>query len=145
MALATERIRVGSGGIMLPHFSPFKIAETFRLLGAMAPGRIDLGLGRAPGSDQRTAYALQRDRTRRKDAVHIAHLRQRYRALTERERDVMALVVLGHANKQIGSELGLAEVTVKTHRRQIMQKMGARSLPDLVRMADRLTGAVEVD
>jgi luciferase family oxidoreductase group 1 len=65
VALATERIRVGSGGIMLPHFSPFKIAETFRLLGAIAPGRIDLGLGRAPGSDQRTAYALQRDRSRR--------------------------------------------------------------------------------
>jgi luciferase family oxidoreductase group 1 len=65
VALATDTIRVGSGGIMLPHYSPFKIAETFRLLGAMAPGRIDLGLGRAPGSDQRTAYALQRDRSKR--------------------------------------------------------------------------------
>ncbi len=65
VALATNSIRVGSGGIMLPHFSPFKVAETFRLLGAMAPGRIDLGLGRAPGSDQRTAYALQRDRSKR--------------------------------------------------------------------------------
>jgi luciferase family oxidoreductase group 1 len=65
VALATQRIRVGSGGIMLPHYSPFKIAETFRMLAALAPGRIDLGLGRAPGSDQRTAFALQRDRTRR--------------------------------------------------------------------------------
>lgn len=65
VSLATETIRVGSGGIMLPHYSPFKVAETFRLLGAMAPGRIDLGLGRAPGSDQRTAYALQRDRSKR--------------------------------------------------------------------------------
>jgi luciferase family oxidoreductase group 1 len=65
VALATRTIRIGSGGIMLPHYSPFKIAETFRLLGAMAPGRIDLGLGRAPGSDQRTAYALQRDRSKR--------------------------------------------------------------------------------
>jgi luciferase family oxidoreductase group 1 len=65
VALATDRIRVGSGGIMLPHYSPFKVAETFRLLGAIAPGRIDLGLGRAPGSDQRTAYALQRDRSKR--------------------------------------------------------------------------------
>lgn len=65
VALATERIRVGSGGIMLPHYSPFKIAETFRMLAALAPGRIDLGLGRAPGSDQRTAFALQRDRSRR--------------------------------------------------------------------------------
>ena len=65
VALATQRIRVGSGGIMLPHYSPFKVAETFKLLAALAPGRIDLGLGRAPGSDQRTAYALQRDRSRR--------------------------------------------------------------------------------
>ncbi len=65
VALATSRIRVGSGGIMLPHYSPFKVAETFALLSALAPGRIDLGLGRAPGSDQRTAYALQRDRSRR--------------------------------------------------------------------------------
>ena len=65
VALATERIRVGSGGVMLPHYSPFKVAETFGLLDAIAPGRIDLGLGRAPGSDQRTAYALQRDRSRR--------------------------------------------------------------------------------
>jgi luciferase family oxidoreductase group 1 len=64
VALATKRIRVGSGGIMLPHYSPFKVAETFCLLSALAPGRIDLGLGRAPGSDQRTAYALQRDRSR---------------------------------------------------------------------------------
>ena len=65
VALATQRIRVGSGGIMLPHYSPFKVAETFALLAALAPGRIDLGVGRAPGSDQRTAFALQRDRSRR--------------------------------------------------------------------------------
>ena len=65
VALATQRIRVGSGGIMLPHYSPFKVAETFAMLSALAPGRIDLGLGRAPGSDQRTAFALQRDRSRR--------------------------------------------------------------------------------
>ena len=64
VALATDRIRVGSGGIMLPHYSPFKVAETFRMLGALAPGRIDLGLGRAPGTDGRTAFALQRDRSR---------------------------------------------------------------------------------
>ena len=65
VALATQQIRVGSGGIMLPHYSPFKVAETFALLDSLAPGRIDLGLGRAPGSDQRTAFALQRDRSHR--------------------------------------------------------------------------------
>ena len=58
IASVTERIRVGSAGIMLPHYSPFKVAEQFRVLDAIAPGRIDLGLGRAPGSDGRTAFAL---------------------------------------------------------------------------------------
>ena len=64
VALATRHIRVGSGGVMLPHYSPFKVAETFRLLSALAPGRIDLGIGRAPGGDGRTMLALQRDRSR---------------------------------------------------------------------------------
>jgi luciferase family oxidoreductase group 1 len=64
VALATSRIRVGSGGIMLPHYSPFKVAETFKLLAALAPDRIDLGIGRAPGTDGRTSFALQRDRSR---------------------------------------------------------------------------------
>ena len=59
---ATRTLRIGSGGIMLPHYSPLKVAETFSLLSGLYPGRVDLGLGRAPGSDGRTAYALQRDR-----------------------------------------------------------------------------------
>ena len=58
VADATSRIRVGSGGVMLSHYSPLKVAETFRLLEVMFPGRIDLGIGRAPGSDQLTAAAL---------------------------------------------------------------------------------------
>ena len=58
IAATTEHIRVGSAGVMLPHYSSLKVAEQFRVLEAIAPGRIDLGLGRAPGSDQRTAYAL---------------------------------------------------------------------------------------
>ena len=58
IAVSTERIRIGSAGIMLPHYAPFKVAEQFRVLDALAPGRIDLGLGRAPGSDGRTAFAL---------------------------------------------------------------------------------------
>jgi luciferase family oxidoreductase group 1 len=62
VASATERIRVGSGGVMLPHYSPFKVAETFSLLAGLYPGRVDLGLGRAAGTDGLTAYALQRDR-----------------------------------------------------------------------------------
>jgi luciferase family oxidoreductase group 1 len=58
IAATTTRIRVGSAGVMLPHYSSLKVAEQFRVLDAIAPGRIDLGLGRAPGSDGRTAYAL---------------------------------------------------------------------------------------
>ena len=58
IAATTRRIRVGSAGVMLPHYSALKVAEQFRVLEAIAPGRIDLGLGRAPGSDGRTAYAL---------------------------------------------------------------------------------------
>jgi FixJ family two-component response regulator len=85
---------------------------------------------------------LERDRARRGRAVKAAELQERYRSLTERERDVMALVVVGHPNKQIAAKLGLAEVTVKGHRRQIMQKMKARSLPELVRMAGRLRAAL---
>lgn len=58
IAARTKRIRVGSAGVMLPHYAPYKVAEQFRVLEAIAPGRIDLGLGRAPGSDGRTAFAL---------------------------------------------------------------------------------------
>jgi luciferase family oxidoreductase group 1 len=58
IAATTTRIRVGSAGVMLPHYAPYKVAEQFRVLEAIAPGRIDLGLGRAPGSDGRTAFAL---------------------------------------------------------------------------------------
>ncbi|MEO8134072.1 MAG: LLM class flavin-dependent oxidoreductase [Betaproteobacteria bacterium] len=58
IAAATQRIRVGTGGIMLPYYSPFKVAEVFRMLEALFPGRIDLGVGRAPGGDMRTAQAM---------------------------------------------------------------------------------------
>lgn len=59
---ATSRIRIGSGGVMLPHYSPVKVAETWSILAALYPDRVDLGLGRAAGTDPKTAFALQRDR-----------------------------------------------------------------------------------
>jgi luciferase family oxidoreductase group 1 len=62
IAAATSRIRVGSGGVMQPHYSPFKVAETFSLLAGLFPDRIDLALGRAAGTDPLTTFALQRDR-----------------------------------------------------------------------------------
>ncbi len=67
LAVATSRIRIGAAGIMLPHYSSLKVAEQFRVLEALAPGRIDLGLGRAPGSDGRTAFALNPDAARAAD------------------------------------------------------------------------------
>ena len=62
IASATSRLRVGSGGVMLPHYSPLKVAESFSILAGLFPGRIDLGIGRAAGTDPTTTFALQRDR-----------------------------------------------------------------------------------
>jgi len=82
--------------------------------------------------------AIERDRARRRDAASLAELQGCYRVLTEREREVMKLVVTGRVNKQIAAELGLSLVTVKVHRGQVMRKMRAKSVAALVRMADRL-------
>jgi FixJ family two-component response regulator len=82
--------------------------------------------------------AIERDRKRRREAVRLAELRERFAMLSERERQIMTLVVIGRANKQIAAELNLSEMTVKVHRGQVMRKMQAGSLPELVRMADRL-------
>jgi FixJ family two-component response regulator len=82
--------------------------------------------------------AIERDRKGRREAVRLAELRERYATLSERERQIMTLVVIGRANKQVAAELQLSEMTVKVHRGQVMRKMYAGSLPELVRMADRL-------
>jgi FixJ family two-component response regulator len=88
--------------------------------------------------------AIERDRERRQDASALEILQLRYGQLTAREREVMARVAGGLANKQVATELRVSEVTVKVHRGQVMRKMRAQSLPDLVRMADRLGLAIEV-
>jgi FixJ family two-component response regulator len=82
--------------------------------------------------------ALQRDRTAREQQAEILDVHERYQSLTAREREVMTLVVSGLLNKQIASEIGASEGTVKIHRGNLMQKMKAASLIELVRMADKL-------
>ena len=79
--------------------------------------------------------ALDDDRRRRKNEQTVAELQARIESLTSREREVMTLVTMGKMNKQIAAEIGLSEITVKVHRHNVMKKMGAKSLPDLVRMA----------
>jgi FixJ family two-component response regulator len=95
-----------------------------------------------PFHDQELLDAIQlgieRDRARRREAAAIAELKERFGSLTPREREIMALVVTGRMNKQIAADLEVSEITVKVHRGHVMRKMGARSLADLVRLADRL-------
>jgi FixJ family two-component response regulator len=82
--------------------------------------------------------AIERDRARREQDSSIAALKARFGSLTAREKEVIGYVSAGFLNKQIAAEMGISEVTVKVHRRNIMQKMNARSLAELVRMADLL-------
>jgi len=82
--------------------------------------------------------ALEQDRAKRQQEEEMATLRQRWESLTPREREVLPLVVSGLLNKQIAAEIGTSETTVKVHRGQLMRKMGADSLAELVRLAERI-------
>jgi FixJ family two-component response regulator len=82
--------------------------------------------------------AIDKDRAEREIVSMLAEIRLRFESLTPREREVMALIVAGQPNKQIAGKLGIGEVTARVHRRQVMFKMKAKSLADLVRMADAL-------
>jgi FixJ family two-component response regulator len=107
---------------------------------AMKAGAIDFLT--KPFRDQDLLDAIQRgvrlDRERRAEALQLTALRQRHATLTPREREIMAMVAQGQLNKQIAAALGLREVTVKVHRAQVVRKLGAKSLPELARISDRL-------
>ena len=84
------------------------------------------------------AMAIERDRRRREADRSLVALRTLFETLTDREREIFALVATGFMNKQIAAEIGIAEITVKIHRGRVMKKMGAKSLADLVRMAEAI-------
>ena len=96
-----------------------------------------------PFRDQDLLDAIQvglaRDRARRQRQSETAVLRERFESLTPREREVLPLIVSGLLNKQVAAEIGTSEATVKVHRSQLMRKMGADSLPELVRMAEKMS------
>ena len=107
---------------------------------AMKSGAVDFLTKPVRDQDMLDAVqaALERDRKRRDAEKSVSGVRSRFESLSMRQRDVLSLVASGLMNKQVVAELGLAEITIKIYRGQIMRKMGAKSLADLVRMTDAL-------
>jgi FixJ family two-component response regulator len=132
--------QIGRHGIDLPIIMMTGFGDIPMSVRAMKAGAVDF-LAK-PFRDQElldaVSAALARDAEARASATEAEGVRAAYEGLTRREREVMALVTSGKLNKQVAGDLGLSEITVKIHRGSVMRKMGARTLPDLVRMADAL-------
>jgi FixJ family two-component response regulator len=132
------QIELAKAGIRIPIIFVTGHGDIPMTVRAMKGGAIDFLT--KPFRDQdlldSVATAIGRDRRRREEEKTISNLRTLFETLTQREREVLAMVATGLMNKQIAAELGVAEITVKVHRGRVMKKMGARSLADLVRMAE---------
>jgi FixJ family two-component response regulator len=133
-----EALRTAGASASIVFLTAF--ADVPTTVTAMKRGALDLLEKPVPAEllISTVATALERARKEAEDHQHLEELRERYRTLTPRERQVFALVTAGLLNKQVGFELGTSEKTVKVQRAHVIEKMGARSLADLVRMADRL-------
>lgn len=140
LAPVAEDLR--SGASAYPMVMTARRADVATAVQAMKAGAVDFVERpfRASALLPAIGAALDLDRQRRVAASQSAALRARYQALTPRERQVMALVTAGKMNKQVAGDLGLSEITVKAHRGAMMRKIGARTLAELVRMADALGG-----
>jgi FixJ family two-component response regulator len=136
--------RTTEAGIEIPIIFITGYGDIPMTVGAMKAGAVEFLTKPFRDQDLLDAIqqALERDRKARDQRTALEELRSRFASLTPREREVMVRVVAGLLNKQIGAELGTSETTVKIHRHQVMEKMGAASLPELVRMADRLATIV---
>jgi len=132
--------RLIEGGIEIPIIFITGHGDIPMAVQAMKAGALEFL--RKPFRDQElldaVQQALERDRKAREQRADIAELRSRFDSLTPREREVMALVAAGLLNKQVAGELGTSEASVKVHRQHVMEKIGAGSLAELVRIADKL-------
>jgi FixJ family two-component response regulator len=132
------QVRLTQTGVRLPVVMMTGYGDIPMSVRAMKRGAVDFLPKPFKDQDMLDAVlaAIERDRQRRVVDDKVSRLRERYRTLSAREQQVMLLVAAGKMNKQVAGDLGISEITVKIHRGAVMRKMGARTLADLIRMAD---------